>query len=1465
MRGANTRLMKFIQSVSSQSFFRQDVPAFEAANQYLSDPQNNYNFYQLLQIIASGVTDDQRLILTKAWLRKEGNNLDSDRLAQVQSMMKLDLFKGLLAIDVLQYPNNFSYEILQQNLKFIDNKSLKANAIFSWIRYSSQNISFDILQRDLLKDEEIGNRKSGIIQDWLRKSDENNFDFPTLQETVLPLVAADEPDKKDDMLLEWLTKEDNNFDFEFLENNFSEDGARRKDNKFQAIKVWLEKPQNNCSLQYLETSLSLVDASKGNADSDRSGLIKIWMEKPENNFDFKFFKKALPLIGRYKFDIFRRWNENSKNIIPTKSIAEILSEFEDPHHKYFFAKAALEKNNDQINYEIFTAIIPLAEDEIERTALTKTCLERLEYNFDIEFLQKAILPLIADVPSRLLAIKTFFEIPDNFDSRSTQDVKSLKEIIAKESSDNASTIIKNCLKSGHKCDLAFLTDVMESSGIKASNNQHNRSALVKYWFKNTAISYDLDYIKSEIIPLVGDDGNKCEIIKSSIEKFDENFALQSSEGLRIAKDLSSLFEDDYYKYEVIANCVRKSRGKIDFGFLKAEILPTIGVSQMQSGVIMAWLKNPESEVDFIFPEGLEFFRELVSSSPSDVARAEIIKTYIENPQNICDLEFLESEILPLIQEDDRERLKFSIVDAWIANPNQNFDLATPKGLEDFKAAFSLIDDAHLKSSLATTYLKKEVVVEKRFLAFSDLASKDFFHTVYDATEIRRRYAEIDLPKEKIAILCKNLYPNNELYQVELFAKFISSGAFASEDKNLIKEFVKELQDDKGALKIINISRDIIRNDYDILDIASNRLSANYQSIREFLQKPLIDVLNEEGEVLKEGSLTEEGIKTVKDLFGDAVLTERNLADLFSYYDINGGLNIFKALLKPQALAGMKDDYVPTKDHPYISGVEYQKLKTLFFPNFSAEEIISEENSQRLDAEIKMPKVELLSQYLDLRTEKIPPMTVEEINSYQINFPKPPSLPEEIQAPRGISELSEIQSEIFRKILSDQTKLSVEDKESAKKRFESANIVDRQNQIRGIFSGFLDKEKDLLKSKKRYLEKSGLDEERKLVLEAEKAKQEERCKIIEGGRDESERVFDEMRWAEVPRIFKEILQKENSLVRDEGGSLVAATQDEVAFFFSLALNLESEINADNKNKLVSFFQRNNQNLAYYFKREGALEEYTAVMRGLGDGCVANIATQTQFALTKFLIKDPCDQKLYSVFSDKIFNPIINSVVDDNLGGSADGAGIFSVRLVNESRISPNGLFKKLQEEFCKDGEPVKSSNGWDFVVTQAGKEDQEKLLKALVDLGVAEPEEILVNKIIYDQYSQFLMEAISDEDRDAEVLSNDVARVAAHIILSKSLPEILDRKYLRDAQVLKKAGDINSELVMAKTYEASKEVTVESRIKEYHDKVEEIRKKWAKKKEVKTDLEIPRTSLGEIEGEASQLKQKASFEKGGVTP
>ena len=175
-------------------------------------------------------------------------------------------------------------------------------------------------------------------------------------------------------------------------------------------------------------------------------------------------------MGHYKFDIFRRWNEKSENIIPTKSIAEILSEFENPHHKYLFAKAALEKNNDQINYELITAIIPLAENERERTELAKTCLERLEYNFDIEFLQKAILPLIEDFPSRLLAIKTFFEIPDNFDSRSAQDVKFLKEIIRKESPDNASAIIKNCLKSGHKCDLAFLKDVMESAGIKASRH-----------------------------------------------------------------------------------------------------------------------------------------------------------------------------------------------------------------------------------------------------------------------------------------------------------------------------------------------------------------------------------------------------------------------------------------------------------------------------------------------------------------------------------------------------------------------------------------------------------------------------------------------------------------------------------------------------------------------------------------------------------------------------------------------------------------------------------------------------------------------------------------------------------------------------------------------------------------------------------------------------------------------------------
>jgi hypothetical protein len=221
--------------------------------------------------------------------------------------------------------------------------------------------------------------------------------------------------------------------------------------------------------------------------------------------------------------------------------------------------------------------------------------------------------------------------------------------------------------------------------------------------------------------------------------------------------------------------------------------------------------------------------------------------------------------------------------------------------------------------------------------------------------------------------------------------------------------------------------------------------------------------------------------------------------------------------------------------------------------------------------------------------------------------------------------------------------------------------------------------------------------------------------------------------------------------------ISLEESKIAEFFEKLLGLESEISLNNRPKLRDFFLANKDLLATLFMQKDGLDKFAAVIESLGDGCVANLATQFKISLYQNLITDDCDQVLMSVFQEKIATPILNSETD-LLTGSSSGIEIFSVIQINNSKISPNGLVGALTEEFFKDDKKLRDV--WEFFGKKLGGDAREILLEKAIELNLGN-------------------------------LENEAAKIAAYLILQSTIPQILDSKSLEDFR--KTYGDIVTEI------------------------------------------------------------------------
>ena len=171
----------------------------------------------------------------------------------------------------------------------------------------------------------------------------------------------------------------------------------------------------------------------------------------------------------------------------------------------------------------------------------------------------------------------------------------------------------------------------------------------------------------------------------------------------------------------------------------------------------------------------------------------------------------------------------------------------------------------------------------------------------------------------------------------------------------------------------------------------------------------------------------------------------------------------------------------------------------------------------------------------------------------------------------------------------------------------------------------------------------------------------------------------------------------------------------------------------------------------FAQDGEVDNFRNSITTLGDGCVANIATQFSVSLYKSLIEDPSGQILFSVFYEKIANPVLNLGDRDNLNASSKGSDIMDSSLIQRQFILPTVFFKALEEEFFKDSK--KAKDPWPVILSNLGADNTDEILETMLKKGLTVQE---VNQM--------------------------AAKIAAYVIIQKISPEMCLVESLRPVRL-----------------------------------------------------------------------------------
>jgi len=345
--------------------------------------------------------------------------------------------------------------------------------------------------------------------------------------------------------------------------------------------------------------------------------------------------------------------------------------------------------------------------------------------------------------------------------------------------------------------------------------------LIKAWSDKEGGNFDIKKLQN-LLGLVQSDYRKSSLIKYWLKKPANNFDVEK------LQNLLEFVQDASFKKSIIKAWLKKPEPENNFDVEKLlNLLGLVRSISDKSSLIESWFKKPGNNFD------VEKLQNLLGLVQNDVEKRFLIESWFEKPANNFDVEKLQN-LLGLVQKDVVKR---TLIESWLKKPGNNFDIdklesllelmqdnrrkgpmiiswlekPEPENNFDVEKLQNLLGLVQNEGDLITSWFKSNPTYEN----FCTLVKNGMLCGSDDYKTIATKFLELEIETEGFTKLCKDLYPNKELLQTELFTAFIGKQFLNQKyDPNKIKQdsllFIKNLTDDQGAFESLKAIKTILR-------------------------------------------------------------------------------------------------------------------------------------------------------------------------------------------------------------------------------------------------------------------------------------------------------------------------------------------------------------------------------------------------------------------------------------------------------------------------------------------------------------------------------------------------------------------------------------------------------------------------------------------------------------------------------
>ncbi|MCE3255616.1 MAG: hypothetical protein K0R25_1110 [Rickettsiaceae bacterium] len=926
---------------------------------WLSEPGNNLSFDEIIEIIKSfGDLDSEEKYseIEKIWVEKSKENLSSDEFIDLMIQLNQNDFSRIIRLykmsaithNELPYLCIMSYlenETSQANLfsKFINGDLLqKTPADIKIIKkfisrlknnYVALNFLEAIKEKEILGEEDIAEIKGDIK----RKEQQS--------------VVASNKSKPIDDLKKKLSS--------LLSNQNSEG------NRIKILESWFEEQGNNLGAEDIKEILDSKEIVNFSS-SYTPRLAKLCIEKLKPNLSTNDLAQIIVKLG-IKYYHYTNSSLYEKALLPNSEIITLCK--------------ILHPDDEISQAELFNQFI---EDRILQKTPT-----------DIRIIKNFISGLRSDEAVYMVfrrAQTPLFREMDNPEEWNMLEQQDLLEIFENRIGNKYQSIASLLENTKY---INFLTEEGSKYFHSMIERLRRDEALPEEELKESDLS-PMDELKRNLSLLL----NNRDVLEFPHKEPINNKALDGFISLLHEK------AENREAYSILLSWLKENSDHVLNIGLAELVKKTVNLSYHHcNDILRIWLNNPKNNISF------DEIVKIANLEKEEITSHDIVLAWLKKAENNIDLEQLikikesfkgfedpNKKIIPNVETGN------NLLSNWIGKPENNispdqfkwlsplllkeqrdqflltlihkFENSHGLGIEEFRKFTSLTDNQNTKDNAIFFWIRQNNCSVNDIINIlkSDLAhitNQEEFRTIIAL------WKETELSNQDIPRICRGLYPNNEISQTYLFFQFLNYGLLQQtpDDIEIIKQFISNLRTDYIALDTLRAAQNYLR-ERDILEIAKDRIGSKYHVIPSLL-----------GDAKLEDCLTEEGITTLKELFGENI-DDITLKSVFAYYDINDDMGNFLALLKQEFREQMAENFHPTENYAYISESEAEKLTILF-------------------DDLGLPKMEYLTRYLKSKVqfEEILELSQETIDDCQINFQDSLVAPE--QHPELIEEFKRL--------------------------------------------------------------------------------------------------------------------------------------------------------------------------------------------------------------------------------------------------------------------------------------------------------------------------------------------------------------------------------------------------------------------------------------------------------------------------